>query len=49
MLQNAGPVRDDGTDRFFGLENVRRALPDTPGAQIFLRFKLNSLLLPEID
>ncbi|KAH7137189.1 hypothetical protein B0J13DRAFT_73597 [Dactylonectria estremocensis] len=21
MLQNAGPVRDDGTDRFFGLEN----------------------------
>ncbi|KAJ4224043.1 hypothetical protein NW759_005711 [Fusarium solani] len=21
MLQNAGPLRDDGTDRFFGLEN----------------------------
>ncbi|KAM6531136.1 hypothetical protein FSOLCH5_000622 [Fusarium solani] len=29
MLQNAGPLRDDGTDRFFGLENVcpRRLLP----------------------
>lgn len=24
MLQNAGPVRADGTDKFFGLENVRR-------------------------
>lgn len=23
MLQNAPPLRDDGTDRFFGLENVR--------------------------
>ena len=22
MLQNAGPIRDDGTDKFFGLENV---------------------------
>ncbi|CRK36239.1 hypothetical protein BN1708_007000 [Verticillium longisporum] len=22
MLQNAGPLRDDGTDRFFGLENM---------------------------
>lgn len=27
MLQNAAPLRDDGADRFFGLENVRRALP----------------------
>jgi hypothetical protein len=26
MLQNAGPLRDDGADRFFGLENVRRTL-----------------------
>ena len=49
MLQNAGPVRDDGTDRFFGLENVRRILPDTAEAQTFLRFKLNSLLLPAVD
>ena len=23
MLQNAGPLRNDGTDKFFGLENVR--------------------------
>lgn len=23
MLQNAGPVRSDGSDKFFGLENVR--------------------------
>lgn len=22
MLLNAGPLREDGTDRFFGLENV---------------------------
>lgn len=22
MLQNAGPIRNDGTDKFFGLENV---------------------------
>ena len=22
MLQNAGPVREDGSDKFFGLENV---------------------------
>lgn len=22
MLQNAGPLREDGTDKFFGLENV---------------------------
>jgi hypothetical protein len=22
MLLNAGPIRDDGTDKFFGLENV---------------------------
>jgi ubiquitin carboxyl-terminal hydrolase 9/13 len=22
MLQNAGPVRKDGSDKFFGLENV---------------------------
>jgi hypothetical protein len=34
MLQNAAPLRDDGADRFFGLENVRRALP-TP-ALIFI-------------
>lgn len=29
MLQNAGPVRVDGTDKFFGLENVccNHALP----------------------
>jgi ubiquitin carboxyl-terminal hydrolase 9/13 len=33
MLQNAGSLRDDGTDRFFGLENVRRALPNKPGPQ----------------
>ena len=26
MLQNAGPVREDGTDKFYGLENV--CLPD---------------------
>ncbi|RBQ74770.1 hypothetical protein VDGD_21380 [Verticillium dahliae] len=29
MLQNAGPLRDDGTDRFFGLENVSFATPFT--------------------
>jgi hypothetical protein len=23
MLQNAGPLREDGSDRFFGFENVR--------------------------
>jgi ubiquitin carboxyl-terminal hydrolase 9/13 len=23
MLQNAGPVRPDGSDKFFGFENVR--------------------------
>ena len=22
MLQNAGPLRNDGSDKFFGLENV---------------------------
>jgi ubiquitin carboxyl-terminal hydrolase 9/13 len=22
MLQNAGPLREDGTDKFFGFENV---------------------------
>ncbi len=22
MLQNAGPIRNDGSDKFFGLENV---------------------------
>jgi ubiquitin carboxyl-terminal hydrolase 9/13 len=22
LLQNAGPIRDDGRDKFFGLENV---------------------------
>lgn len=29
MLQNAGPVRADGSDKFFGLENVccNHALP----------------------
>lgn len=32
MLQNAGPVRTDGTDKFFGLENVRRRLGG-PSAQ----------------
>jgi hypothetical protein len=26
MLQNAGAIRDDGTDKFFGLENV--SFPD---------------------
>lgn len=30
MLQNAGPVRTDGTDKFFGLENVRRVQPSDP-------------------
>lgn len=24
MLENAGPVRNDGTDKFFGMENVRQ-------------------------
>jgi len=23
MLQNAGPIRGDGSDKFFGMENVR--------------------------
>ena len=23
MLHNAGPVRNDGSDKFFGMENVR--------------------------
>ena len=23
MLQNAGPVKNDGSDKFFGMENVR--------------------------
>lgn len=23
LLQNAGPIREDGSDKFFGLENVR--------------------------
>lgn len=23
MLQNAGPLREDGSDRFYGFENVR--------------------------
>lgn len=23
LLQNAGPLREDGSDKFFGLENVR--------------------------
>lgn len=27
MLQNAGPLRDDGSDRFFGFENVRPPAP----------------------
>jgi ubiquitin carboxyl-terminal hydrolase 9/13 len=22
MLQNAGPIREDGSDKFFGMENV---------------------------
>lgn len=35
MLQNAAPLRDDGVDRFFGLENVRRALP-TPARVIVI-------------
>ena len=30
MLQNAGPVRTDGTDKFFGLENVRQIQPSDP-------------------
>lgn len=29
MLQNAGPLREDGSDRFFGFENVRRTPPPT--------------------
>lgn len=36
MLQNAAPLRDDGADRFFGLENVRRTLP-TP-ARVVVTF-----------
>lgn len=27
MLQNAGPLREDGTDKFFGFENVRWLSP----------------------
>jgi ubiquitin carboxyl-terminal hydrolase 9/13 len=27
MLQNAGPLRDDGSDKYFGLENVRPTAP----------------------
>lgn len=23
LLHNAGPIREDGSDKFFGLENVR--------------------------
>ncbi|GJC80207.1 putative ubiquitin carboxyl-terminal hydrolase creB [Colletotrichum liriopes] len=41
MLQNAGPLREDGTDKFFGLENVNVTIrppvakepPTTPGAK----------------
>lgn len=31
LLQNAGPVREDGSDKFFGLENVRISNVGTPG------------------
>lgn len=29
MLQNAGPIRKDGSDKFFGLENVSHRLVAT--------------------
>lgn len=56
MLQNAGPIRDDGSDKFFGLENVRitdpRANEESGGAACgcFLvsymrRVDINSLTL----
>ena len=39
MLQNAGAIRDDGTDKFFGLENVREILP-MPSNAFFSRSSL---------
>lgn len=27
LLSDAGPIRDDGSDKFFGLENVGRNVP----------------------
>jgi len=34
MLQNAGPIREDGTDKFLGLENVSASPPiDYPRKQ----------------
>lgn len=29
LLQNAGPLREDGSDKFFGLENVCRKMAET--------------------
>jgi len=40
LLQNAGPVREDGSDKFFGLENVRISNVGTPG-RIMLTFSLS--------
>lgn len=38
MLQNAGPLRADGSDKFFGLENVRQPPVDYPTwAQVLTR------------
>jgi ubiquitin carboxyl-terminal hydrolase 9/13 len=30
MLQNAGPIRSDGSDKFFGMENVCPTTPRFP-------------------
>ena len=30
MLQNAGPLRTDGSDKFFGMENVCSNPSETP-------------------
>lgn len=46
MLQNAGPLRPDGSDKFFGLENVRRD-PNAPlGTVLFLVRAYMLTLLP---
>lgn len=42
MLQNAGPVREDGSDKFFGLENV---WPPRTSSPSFFRLYTNLRLV----
>lgn len=48
MLQNAGPVRGDGSDKFFGLENVR-ITPDFSPTGTPLLISDSSLEIPGLS